>query len=101
MQQITSISKKRIELDNHAQNVLDQILNKHAIPKNFLYQMHTDKNKLQVVNSKKTKAMTLLNAITTFQCMQCCFQMKGQKKEKKKWKEIKNKSKEELFSYND
>ena len=45
--------------------------------------------------------MTFLNAITAFQCMQCFFQMKGQKKEKKKWKEIKNKPKEELLSYNE
>ena len=63
--------------------------------------MHNDMNKIQLSYIQKTKSITYLNAITAFQCIQCFFQMKGQKKEKRKWKETKNKSKRVLLSYND
>ena len=59
--------------------------------------MHKDMNNLQFSYIQKTKSITYLNAITAFQCMQCFFQMKGQKKEKRKWKEMKNKPKEAFF----
>ena len=46
---------KRIKSDNHAQMCLIKYITSMQFQKNFLYQMHKDKNKFQVAYSQKLK----------------------------------------------